>query len=238
MQTRIVFFISIFLLSMSTKATPIFINNSFEQGFDGWTLDFADRVYRFSPDIQSFGFDGDQAMGGAVIQNERSFPVGPFRIKEREYFRQVVSGFEVGQTYTLSFYQQNNGKFLTPYDDGRASWEVLLNGNSEFFSDLMDVGQSVWQQQSFEFTATTSSIDFAFSPFDFDDAALLPGDTGVYPIIDLITLRVGGIEVAPEPPVNDIPEPVPAALLGAGLLLMAGIGGRASRKSKNTGSDI
>lgn len=181
------------LCSPAALSVPMFTNNSFESGFTGW-------VSGGSPDIQSFGFDGSRSVAGAVFSGGSNF----------ETISQVVSGFTVGQSYTLSFYQQNNGRLLNPYDDGRASWEVLIDSVSSFFSGLMDPGETTWTQQSFDFVASSTSLDFMFKPFDIDNGAALPGDTGVYPVLDLIELAEAG-----DPP---SPAPVPAtlALLGLG----------------------
>lgn len=176
----------------SALAVPTFTNNSFESGFTGWTTEN-------SPDVQSFGFDGTKSVGGAVYLGGSSF----------ENIVQSVSGFTLGNTYTLSFYQQNNGLLLNPYDDGRASWTVEIDNSPVFNSALMDPGDTAWTLQSFDFVATSTTHTFRFRPRDIDNGAALPGDTGVYPVIDLIGL-------------TEVPEPTSATLLAlTGLSLLA-----------------
>jgi hypothetical protein len=74
----------------------------------------------------------------------------------------------------------------------------------------MDPGQNSWTQESFQFVANSTSHTFMFKPFDIDNGAALPGDTGVYPVIDLIELADAN---GPDP----VPVPATIALFVLGL---------------------
>lgn len=204
--TKAVVVASLTLSAVSAQAAPSFVNNSFESSFTGWSTEG-------SPDIQSFGFDGTRSVGGAVFSGGSSF----------ENIVQTVSGFVPGSSYTLSFYQQNNGSLLFAYDDGPASWTVEIDNSPVFNSDLMSPGDSNWAQQSFDFQATSASHTFRFRPRDINNSAALPGDTGVYPVIDLIELADA----------NVVPMPTTAAMLlplaGLRLLRRGGVMGRRVR---------
>jgi len=179
------------LSATESHAAPMFQNGSFASGFTDWTLSG-------SPDLQSFGFDDNRSVGGAVFSGGGAF----------ETISQVVSDFTIGQSYAIDFYQQNNGSLLSPYNDGRASWQVLLAGSVIFRSALMDPGDVVWERQTATFVANATSYSIEFKPFDIDNGAALSGDTGVYPVIDLVSIHV-------------VPEPSTALLLSLGIVGLA-----------------
>lgn len=187
----------------SVSALPLFTNNSFESSFSGWSQGG-------SCDTQGFGFDGTSSIGCAVFNGGASF----------ETVSQTVGGFTVGESYELSFYQQNNGRLLSPYDDGRASWEVRIDGVPTFFSDLMDPGETVWSRQSFDFTASAPTLSFLFSPFDIDNGAALPGDSGVYPVLDLIGLALADDDDGGQTGGTAVPAPGTLALFALGMLVL------------------
>lgn len=167
----------LYLCSFTAGAATI-INGSFSDGFNDWFRDF-------SPDLQSFGRTDSFSAGGAVT------------LGQVDSLWQLVTDFIVDETYELSFYQQNNGSLLNPYDDGRASWEVLIGGASVFNSSLMNPGDANWTLQSFSFVASTETLRIEFRAFDIDNAAALAGDTGVYPVIDDISLTVSAVPLPP-----------------------------------------
>ncbi len=119
-----------------------------------------------------------------------------------ERFGQGVSGFSVGQTYTLSWYMGNFGAASGLGYTGANAIEVLLDGASIGAGTTRAMGSS-WFAESLIFTASAATHDIAFQP---------AGPARSYIAIDGIALTSAVI-----------PLPAPALLLGSALLCFAAL---------------
>ncbi|MCC7055184.1 MAG: PEP-CTERM sorting domain-containing protein [Gemmatimonadaceae bacterium] len=126
-----------------------------------------------------------------------------------ERFSQSVSGFTVGQTYTVNFYASNFGAADFGYV-ATNFFEMLIDGVA------MDSGADLplapgWTLQTLSFLATSATHTIAFQ---------LGDGAKSYMGIDGISIAGG---------MSTVPEPATTALLGAGLLALGGIVSRRRR---------
>ncbi|MEM9065745.1 MAG: hypothetical protein AAGB51_09685 [Planctomycetota bacterium] len=127
------------------QATPDTVNASGPLNFTGtpWTL---------SPDGGTFALTA-----GSTLPNS-------------EGFAQMVSGFTIGQTYQIDFYQTNMGF----YDPVALTWNgedgfynlivdgVLTDASSVISKPASPSDSIVWTADSFTFTATSTTHELAF----------------------------------------------------------------------------
>jgi hypothetical protein len=132
-----------------------------------------------------------------------------------ESIGQTVSGFTIGNSYTLSWYHANFGLGVdgTPGFIGPGAIEVLANGVSIGSGERLYLG-SDWVEESITFVAKDADIALAFKVLVTDPDA---GDMS-YQSIDGIRL-VDAVAEEPEP--TDVPEPASLSLFaGAGVALL------------------
>jgi hypothetical protein len=124
-----------------------------------------------------------------------------------ERFGQTVSGFSIGQSYTVSWFVSNFGYTDFGYTNSNQI-EVLVNGVS-IGSGAMRALSTGWEAQSLLFTATAATQQIAFQ---------LGSNNKSYMGID-------GIAFGPS---TVVPEPATFALLAAG----AGVLGLVARRRR------
>ena len=133
---------------------------------DGWsiTVESPDWFWGEGPDGLWETNWGDYFMNGASTG-----------LTYREGFSQSVSGFTIGQTYTLNF-SHANGLFYNPGTPGfyeginiPGGWEVLLNGDSLYLADSVNSNNTIfldftmdWFTRNIDFIATAETIEIEF----------------------------------------------------------------------------
>lgn len=120
-----------------------------------------------------------------------------------ERFGQVVGGFTIGQSYTLSWYVSNFGTDQNLGYTNPNQIEFLLSGVSAGTGSMRALGQG-WFAESVIFIATAASHDIAFQ---------LGSGNKSYMGIDGVALAATGTDV--------VPEPATMTLLATGLAGMA-----------------
>ena len=132
---------------------------------------------------------------------------------------QVINGLTVGHSYQLGFYwagAQQQG-FDGPNTE---QWQATLGSDTQLTSVYTNPshGFSGWQQESFTYTATSTSETLAFL------ALGTPNGVPPFSLLDGVTLY----DISTPPP-TDTPEPGAMALAAAGL---AGFAGAALRRRR------
>jgi hypothetical protein len=118
-----------------------------------------------------------------------------------ERFGQTVTGFSIGQSYTVSWFVSNFGAPDLGYLRSNQI-ELLVNGVS-VGAGAMRTMSTGWDAQSLSFVATATTHDIAFQ---------LGSANKAYLGIDGISLIA---------PTTTVPEPATVALLGVGVALLA-----------------
>jgi hypothetical protein len=174
--------------------------------YQGNTTDTADAngpfgTYNLSPD------------GGTFARSFSYQPDSQF-FDQREGIEQSVSGFAVGETYRVSFYQSSvngiNSNSGLPLEGAPGFWTLEVDGVTAATSDLMapPAGASldnVWIQQELGFTATAETHLLGFLATVPDSA---PVETRTF-------LAIDGISIAA------VPEPGAPVLGGLALAALA-----------------
>jgi len=211
--------IAVLLSPMAANAVPILVNGSLTGPIANTTIPTGWSVILGTPDTM----DQDNNVGvvglGDFVATPSPSPDGGTWIGfarngelNNEIFGQLISGFDIGESYELGWY---HGNFGFSVHSGANAIEVLLDGLSIGSGAIRSVSEG-WLDEmiSFSATAETHRIDFRLLMTD-----------GSYHSIDGI--RLGPAESVPEPGTS-VPEPGTLALLGIGLFGM----GLARRRKK------
>jgi hypothetical protein len=139
-------------------------------------------------------------------------------IATNEVFGQAISGFTIGTTYQLSWYDANFGGLVTNrYDDPNffvATLSDLATSNAlETFTGSSRSVAAGWAQQSFSFIASQTNYFLTL---------------GLGSSVDSSYMSIDGISITA---VAAVPEPQTWALMAGGLLL---IGFNARRRQLNS----
>jgi hypothetical protein len=183
-------------VAMPANAAPIFTNGGFESNTGaatGWT-----EIAPF------FGVQTWTGVGGvAAAEGANALWMGHTDTGGASHLIQSVSGFTIGDSYTLNFEMQaENGALdgrpgsflglaLTGSSVPSASFSVIYPGSSPFFG-------GAWETQALTFTATSTSVLFDFNGLDPVGGSWESG-------LDDFRLTA-------------VPEPTTVALAGLGLL--------------------
>jgi hypothetical protein len=151
-----------------------------------------------------------------------------------EAFRQEVTGFTVGQTVTLRFWQANAGNGTGQYAGDPSvhhnsgywsvsAWDETHDSN---VSAWQGVGNQTWSLQSVSFTADTTDTFFTFTP----------GRTTANSVNEYngVAMAIDGVSFV-NPAAAVVPVPA-AAWIGLALLAGLGIVRRLRRRQPRTGN--
>ena len=159
------------------------------------TADDADVVGTTGPNVPS-GMFGAAHSGSSFVGGTHGTIAG---VTVQEGLQQTVSGFTVGQDYTLSFFQANVG--ITSRRDTEGGWRVFADGvlagttiptaATLAWDDPDKATALLWEERTVSFTATAESMTLSFLAYDSDGD--IAGQNGVYMGIDSLS------EITPVP---------------------------------------
>lgn len=197
---------------MTANAYPVVVNGSFEADpysgtysvdppISGWNKTGNDGVYPLG--VNNSSYLGDTPYGSQYIVLGRYGGAGG-------QLYQTVSDFDLGSTYGLGFAIASelpgNARVQVSFDSGSSTpSQIFLAPSSTYWS--------TWQDFSYDFVATASSVTFRFS-----DIGSLNGGYDI---------GLDNVKISGGPPSTSVPEPASLALLGIGL---AGLGAMRRRK--------
>ena len=129
--------------------------------------------------------------------------VGPISSIPGEGILQEISGLTIGTTYQVNF-EQSISWFNLPGQGEGGHWEVVFGSETMQSAFMANPGSGVafgWQDQTFQFTATTVTQNLSFQavPLNFDE---------------LIGLGLDGVSI------SAVPIPAAAWLFGSALGLL------------------
>jgi Secretion system C-terminal sorting domain len=137
--------------------------------------------------------------GLTCVSGGMGFSVFPAGLMFHEGIKQTVSGFTIGDDYTIAFFQAVVASFGT--QDITGGWSVYkdntLIGNSAITTSTTGYSTAVaWEIRSMTFTATSTSHTIRFLPYD-DDANYTPMATG-----GNLTMAIDDIQIQNALPIN------------------------------------
>jgi hypothetical protein len=198
---------ALLLLTSGAMAAPSFVNNSFEvdatTGFQsvdptGWT------TFRVGapPYLINNNTYGNTPYGSQFLA------LGGIEDNAASWIEQTVSGFNVNQTYTLSWAQSSE---YTSSDELRVSFTAGSNTASQIFTSVPFPGGGqfwfTWQNFSMSFVPSATSVTFHFQG--------VPNLTPPSYEVGVDNFQISGG--------TGTPEPGTLVMLGSGVLGLAGI---------------
>ena len=206
--------VAVLLLVSGAMATPSFTNGGFEAGYSvgGWDVMTATNTPGWTILYGSNGafprLNRNQANGGPYGNNNeltQFATIGGVEDGETSALEQTVSGFNIGQTYTLSWLQSSE---FTSSDQLQVSFVAGSSTASAIFSSNPYPGGSLfwygWQTFTMNFVPSASSVTFHFQGVP---------NSGSYEV------GVDNFQIAG----TSVPEPGTLVMLGSGVIGLAGM---------------